>query len=345
MPTIVTLPGDGIGPEVLGRRSRVLRAVAGDLDYEEHLFGGASIDAHGTALTDEMLAACRGVRRRAARRGRRPEVGHHRPGRAAARAGPARPAQGPRPLRQPAPGAPDPGAARRQPAASASSSRAPTCSSCASSPAASTSATQAAHGRPPPTTLCEYTEAEIERIARIAFERRPLARSRASTRRTCSRRRRLWREVVARVHAEEFPDVELEHLLVDNAAMQLVAAPAPLRRDPHREHVRRHPQRRGGDAHRLARACCRAPRWAATGPACSSPCTARRPTSPGTGTANPLAMFLSVAMMLRHGLAREEAAAAVESAVDQALERGPPHRGPGRERDDRGGHRGGPRDL
>ena len=59
MPKIVTLPGDGIGPEVLDASLRVLGQVAPDLDYEEHEFGGASIDAHGTALTDEVLAACR----------------------------------------------------------------------------------------------------------------------------------------------------------------------------------------------------------------------------------------------------------------------------------------------
>src|SRR3954453_7477332 len=59
MPKIVTLPGDGIGPEVLEAALRVLGAVAGDLEYEEHVFGGASIDAHGTALTDDVLAACR----------------------------------------------------------------------------------------------------------------------------------------------------------------------------------------------------------------------------------------------------------------------------------------------
>ena len=56
MPTIVTLPGDGIGPEMLAAALEVLDAVAADLTYEEHLFGGAAIDAHGTALTDETLA-------------------------------------------------------------------------------------------------------------------------------------------------------------------------------------------------------------------------------------------------------------------------------------------------
>src|SRR5687768_17878863 len=61
MPTIVTLPGDGIGPEVLDASLRVLGQVAPDLDYTEHDFGGVSIDAHGTALTDEVLEACRGA--------------------------------------------------------------------------------------------------------------------------------------------------------------------------------------------------------------------------------------------------------------------------------------------
>src|SRR5579859_2439654 len=57
---IVLLPGDGIGPEIMAPAVEVLGAV-GQLDYEEHLFGGAAIDAHGTALTDETLAACRGA--------------------------------------------------------------------------------------------------------------------------------------------------------------------------------------------------------------------------------------------------------------------------------------------
>src|SRR6202451_2154257 len=57
---IVLLPGDGIGPEITAPALRVLDAVApGKFEYEEHLFGGASIDVHGIALTDEVLARCR----------------------------------------------------------------------------------------------------------------------------------------------------------------------------------------------------------------------------------------------------------------------------------------------
>ena len=57
MAHIVTLPGDGIGPEILAAARRVLDAV-GEFSYEERPFGGAAIDAHGTPLTDETLAAC-----------------------------------------------------------------------------------------------------------------------------------------------------------------------------------------------------------------------------------------------------------------------------------------------
>ena len=55
---IVLLPGDGIGPEITAPAVALLQRL-GDFTFEEHPFGGASIDAHGTALTDETLAACR----------------------------------------------------------------------------------------------------------------------------------------------------------------------------------------------------------------------------------------------------------------------------------------------
>src|SRR3954465_11604061 len=59
MARIVTLPGDGIGPEVLASALAVLEAVAPDLEYDEQPFGGAAIDIHGAALTDETLQACK----------------------------------------------------------------------------------------------------------------------------------------------------------------------------------------------------------------------------------------------------------------------------------------------
>src|SRR5204863_4601060 len=56
---IVALPGDGIGPEIMAAARRLLDALGG-FEVEEHPIGGASIDAHGAALTDEVLEACRG---------------------------------------------------------------------------------------------------------------------------------------------------------------------------------------------------------------------------------------------------------------------------------------------
>src|ERR1700722_8835216 len=56
---IILLPGDGIGPEITPPTLEVLGAVGTAFDYEEHLFGGASIDANGIALTDDTLNACR----------------------------------------------------------------------------------------------------------------------------------------------------------------------------------------------------------------------------------------------------------------------------------------------
>src|SRR3954454_24634147 len=57
-PRIVLLAGDGIGPEIVGATRRLLEAL-GEFEFEDQLMGGCSIDAYGTALTDEVLAACR----------------------------------------------------------------------------------------------------------------------------------------------------------------------------------------------------------------------------------------------------------------------------------------------
>ncbi len=224
--TIALLPGDGIGPEVTAAAVEVLDAlVARRLDFNEHPFGGASIDAHGTALTDEVARRLRAERRRPARRGRRPEVGHHRPGQAAPRAGPARPAQGARPVREPAPGH---GRSRR------CSTRSPLrreidrghrhARRARADRRASTSAR-----RPAPTTARSDDVPLLRRGDRAdrarRLRRRARRASRASTRPTCSRRAGSGARSSHRVHAEEFPHIELEHVLVDSTAMKLITAP------------------------------------------------------------------------------------------------------------------------
>ena len=101
---------------------------------------------------------------------------------------------------------------------------------------------------------CAYTVEEIERIARVAFEAAGERSGRLTSvdKANVLETSRLWRETVTKL-APEYEEIELDHLLVDNAAMQLVSRPDRIRRDRHREPLRRHPQRRGGDAHRLAR--------------------------------------------------------------------------------------------
>ena len=99
-----------------------------------------------------------------------------------------------------------------------------------------------------------YSVSEIRRIARVGFE---VARKRGK--KLCSVDKAnvldtsiLWREVVTAT-ARDYPDVALSHMYVDNAAMQLVREPEAVRRDRHRQSLRRHPVRRGVDARRLDR--------------------------------------------------------------------------------------------
>jgi 3-isopropylmalate dehydrogenase len=133
---------------------------------------------------------------------------------------------------------------------------------------------------------------------------------------------RLWRETVNRVHAEEFPEAALEHVLVDNAAMQLVAAPTHfdviLTDNMFGDILSDESAMLTGSIGMLPSASLGAPGE----PGMFEPVHGSAPDIAGQGVANPLAMFLSAAMMLRHGLGFETEAAALESAVDRALEAG-----------------------
>ena len=132
---------------------------------------------------------------------------------------------------------------------------------------------------------------------------------------------RLWREVVQELHDAEFPHVELEHLLVDNAAMKLIAAPRHfdviLTENMFGDILSDEAAMLTGSIGMLPSAS-----LGADGPGVFEPVHGSAPDIAGTGAANPLAMFLSAAMMLRHGFAMEAQAAALESAVDRALAEG-----------------------
>ena len=132
---------------------------------------------------------------------------------------------------------------------------------------------------------------------------------------------RLWREVVGRI-APDYADVALDHLLVDNAAMQLVSRPADfdviVTENLFGDILSDESAMLTGSLGMLPSASL----GADGAPGLFEPVHGSAPDIAGKGIANPLATFLSVAMMLRHGLDRPDDAARIEAAVDTVLERG-----------------------
>jgi 3-isopropylmalate dehydrogenase len=315
--TVIVLPGDGIGPEITGPAIEVLDAVApGQFEYEEHVFGGASIDAHGTALTDETLAACRAadaVLLAAVGGPKWDTTDPHKP----------RPEQGLLGLRKglglfanlrpvkPLPALYDASPLRREIIEDTSLLVVRELTGGIYFGEKTRTADSASDA-------CVYTRGEIERIARVAFR---AAQSRVTSvdKANVLETSRLWREVVSEVHEAEFPNIELEHLLVDNAAMRLVAAPRQFEvivtENMFGDILSDEAAMLTGSLGMLPSASL----GADGDPGMFEPVHGSAPDIAGTGVANPLAMFLSAAMMLRHGFGLEEQATAVESAVDRAL--------------------------
>jgi 3-isopropylmalate dehydrogenase len=315
--TIAVLPGDGIGPEITAPTLELLSRI-GDFEFTEYPFGGASIDAHGTALTDETLAACRGADAvlLAAVGGPkwdttdpdapRPEQGLLGLRKALGLYANLRPVRAvdalldASPLRREVVERTDMLVVRELTGGIYFGEKTRT-ESVASD-------------------LCLYSAEEIERIARIAFA---AARSKVTSvdKANVLETSRLWREVVHRVHAAEFPQVELEHALVDSTAMKLITAPRHfdviLTENMFGDILSDEASVVTGSLGLLPSASI-----GGGGPGLFEPVHGSAPDIAGQGIANPLAMFLSAALLLRHGLGREPEAAAVESAVDRALGEG-----------------------
>ncbi len=169
---------------------------------------------------------------------------------------------------------------------------------------------------------CEYSVAEVERIARVGFEAAQRRRGRVTSvdKANVLETSRLWRETVERI-APRYGDVTLDHLLVDNAAMQLVSDPSRfdviLTENLFGDILSDESAMLTGSLGMLPSAS-----LGDDGPGMYEPVHGSAPDIAGKGIANPLATFLSVAMMLRHGLDRGDDAGAVEAAVDSVLERG-----------------------
>jgi 3-isopropylmalate dehydrogenase len=166
-----------------------------------------------------------------------------------------------------------------------------------------------------------YTVGEIERIARVAVDAAE-ARVTSVDKANILETSRLWREVVSGLHGREYPHIRLEHMLVDNAAMQLIAAPRHfdviVTENMFGDILSDEAAMLTGSIGMLPSASL----GVAGAPGLFEPVHGSAPDIAGTEAANPLAMLLSVAMMLRHGLSQPDEAAAVESAVDRALESG-----------------------
>ncbi|MFC4726665.1 3-isopropylmalate dehydrogenase [Coralloluteibacterium thermophilus] len=321
---IAVLPGDGIGPEVTAAAVAVLRAGAERHGYRievsEHLVGGAAIDATGEPLPAETLAACR-----AADAVLLGAVGGPKWSDPGARA---RPEQGLLALRQGLGLYANLRPVRPHPAALGASPIKPHLLAGVDLlvvreltggiyfGARERSATHASD-------LCTYSVEEIERIVRragaLARERRGYLVSvdKANVLETS----RLWRETATRVMREEFPDVRLEHQLVDAMAMHLIARP--------REYDVIVTENMFGDiltdeASMLAGSLGLLPS-ASLGDGrvgLYEPIHGSAPDIAGRGVANPFAAIASAALLLRHSLGLEDEAACIEQAMARALDAG-----------------------
>jgi 3-isopropylmalate dehydrogenase len=330
---VVVIPGDGIGPEVIGAGRAVLDA-AGDVHgfriaWQELLVGGAAIDAHGRPIGDDDLAAAAaadavylgaigGPRWDDPDAAVRPEQALF-----ALRGGlelfaNLRPVRVERTLVGSSPVRPE-----RLTGVDMLIVRELTSGLYFGRP--SEQRTTAA-GREAVDTL-HYTEAEIERVVRLAFE---LARGRRGRLTSVDKANvlassRLWRTVVEEVHAD-FPDVEVEHRLVDAAAMLLVTRPAAfdviVTENLFGDILSDEASVLAGSLGMLPSASIGARRTAHGLFGMYEPVHGSAPDIAGQGRANPLGAILSGAMLLRWSFEERAAAEAIEAAVRTALAQG-----------------------
>jgi 3-isopropylmalate dehydrogenase len=325
--TIAVLPGDGIGAEVTAAAERVLRALRPDLRYEHADVGAVAIDRAGSPYPQATHTVCErseailfgavgDPRFDGAPAGKRPEeaiLGLRKAFDLFANLRPAKMLPG---------------------LESASSLRAEFVTGLDLLVVRET--TSGLYFGTPKHTMVEdgvetaidtmvYRRPEIERVARIAFELARTRRRRVTSvdKQNVLETGRLWRRVVIAVHAE-YPDVALDHLLVDNAAMQLL-------RDPRRFDVLLTENTFGdilsdeagmltGSLGNLPSATLGTRKNAFKGRfGLYEPISGSAPDIAGKGIANPIAAILSAALLCRYSLLDERAAQNIEAAVEQAV--------------------------
>ncbi len=324
MPTLLLLPGDGIGPEVTAEVRRVAERLFPEMSLETRLFGGCCYDAHGTPMTDETLALAKasdavlmgavgGPQWADVPRGLRPEAGLLR-----LRAGMAvfanlRPA-----LCFPA--LADASTLKREVVEGLDIMivRELTGGVYFGEPRG---VETLADGQRRGVDTQVYTTSEIERVSRVAFE---LARGRRNKVTSAEKSNvmetgQLWREVVTALHRREYPDVNLEHMLADNTAMQLVKNPRQfdviVTDNLFGDILSDEAAQLTGSLGMLPSAAIGAPGL----PGLYEPIHGSAPDIAGKGVANPLAAILSFAMALRWSLARPDLSDRLTSAVSAAL--------------------------
>jgi len=324
---IVTIPGDGIGVEVVAEGVKVLKAVAAKFGhtftFENHLIGGCAIDATGEPLPASTLEACKqadavlmgavgGPKWSDPSAKVRPEQGLLAIRKGLGLYANLRPVQifpqlqDASPLRADRLEGVDLVVVRELTGGIYFGAR-----------------KEATDGDP--TTAYDtmtYTAPEIERIARKAFELARLRRNKVTSvdKANVLAVSRLWRRTVVEV-AKAYPDVELEHMLVDAAAMHLMRRPADfdviVTGNMFGDIITDEASQLAGSMGMLASA--------SLGEGTSGlyePIHGSAPDITGMGIANPLATILSVAMLMRHSFGLGEEADAVEKAVSGALEAG-----------------------
>jgi 3-isopropylmalate dehydrogenase len=327
MARLLLLPGDGIGPEVTAEARRVAERLAPDLEIVEAPFGGASFDQLGTPLSNETLELARGSQ--AVLMG---AVG-----------GPQW-AGTPRGLR------PEAGLLTLRTGMGVFANLRPAICFAALADASTLKREVVegldlmivreltggvyfgqprgietlADGRRRGVDTQVYDTTEIERVARVAFT---LARGRRGKVTSCEKSNvmetgLLWRETVTDLHAREFADVALEHMLADNAAMQLVKAPRQfdvvLTDNLFGDILSDEAAQLTGSLGMLPSAALGEPGT----PGLYEPIHGSAPDIAGRGVANPLGAILSLGMAFRWSLGRADLADRLTGAVEAALSRG-----------------------
>lgn len=321
---IVVLPGDGIGPEVTTAAVTVLKRVARRhglaLNFETHPFGGAAIDAHGQPLAAHVLARCRvadavlmgavgGPKWAKVPVAIRPEAGLLALRRALGLYANLRPVR-------PHPALLDLSPVRRDRVEGTDMMVVRELTGGIYFGARTRTADRA-------TDECAYTVDEIQRVARTAArlararKRRLVSVDKANVLETS----RLWRETVSALMAREFPEVAVEHVLVDAMTMYLISRPRDfdvvLTENLFGDILTDETAALTGSLGMMPSASI-----GDGGPGLYEPIHGSAPDIAGRGIANPYGTILSAALMLRHSLGLEAPALEIERAVDAAITAG-----------------------